>query len=133
MLLNDMHVEWDNTDNDTRDEIAVLHTDGSGYWTRLALSVRVTGLTVPYINEDSDFGELRVHFNTDDWRTPRMGLIYTDKLFLREIRDYANGIGLAGADIEYSEQGMQGRNYVSFDVGAEFLKSWMQANAEMLA
>jgi hypothetical protein len=27
-------------------------------------------------------------------------------------------------DLCYSEQGMQGDNYVSLDVGAEFLDSW---------
>jgi hypothetical protein len=33
-------------------------------------------------------------------------------------------IEVAGDDVDYSEQGMQGDNYVSFDVGAKFLKSW---------
>jgi hypothetical protein len=27
-------------------------------------------------------------------------------------------------DLCYSEQGMQGDDYVSFDIGADFLRSW---------
>jgi hypothetical protein len=33
-------------------------------------------------------------------------------------------LGLAGTDVGYSEQGMQGDDYVSCDVGAEFIASW---------
>ena len=32
--------------------------------------------------------------------------------------------GLPGNDVDYSEQGMQGDDYVSCDVGEEFLKAW---------
>jgi hypothetical protein len=126
MLLNDMHVEWNPADEDRRPTITLLNTNGRGYWTRLALSVRITELTVPYINEDRDFGELRVHFNTDDWRTPKMGLIYSDPLFMKELQTYCTSIGLEGLDISYSEQGMQGRNYVSCDVSKDFLDSWFK-------
>jgi hypothetical protein len=67
-----------------------------------------------------------VHFNTDDWRVDRDGLIYTDRLFEKELCVLCDKLGLAGDDVSYSEQGMQGDNYVSCDVGAEFIASWIK-------
>lgn len=124
MLLNDMHTDWNNADNDTRDAIATLNTDGGGYWSEVAKSVRITELSLNYVDEDKEFGELCVHFNTDDWRVDKDGLIYTDKLFIAELREYLTSVGLDGSDVEYSEQGMQGDNYVSLDVGKEFVESY---------
>jgi hypothetical protein len=80
-LLNDMHTDWNVKDNDTRPAIATLHTNGRGYYTARAASVRITGLSLGYVNNSGDFAELRVHFNTDDWRTDRDNLIYTDTQF----------------------------------------------------
>ena len=125
-LLNDMHTDWDVADHDFRPSIATLHTDGSGYYTCLKQALSITELTVPYINDEGDFGELRVHFNTATWRPDIDGLIYTDKLFKQELQEWLTSIGLAGKDVSYSEQGMQGDNYVSCDVGGEFLASWKE-------
>jgi hypothetical protein len=124
-LLNDMHSNWNAKDNDVRPAIAILHTNGGGYWTAVAKPVQITELKVSYINDECDFGELRVHFNTDSWRPDRDSLIYSDKLFIAELQAYASNVGLAGEDISYSEQGMQGDNYVSCDVGKAFIDSWM--------
>lgn len=124
-LLNDMHTNWNEADNDVRPAIAIIGTDGRGYWSDVVKFVMVTELKVSYINEEQSFGELRVHFNTNTWRPDRDGLIYSDKKFMAELQAYATSIGLAGSDISYSEQGMQGDNYVSCDVGADFLASWV--------
>jgi len=129
-LLNDMHEDRDPKDNDTRVAIATLHTEGSGLWSNRPTTVRITELSVPYITEDGEFGELWVHFNTDDWQPDRDGLIYTDPLFLMELDAYLTSIGLQGRDVGYSEQGMQGDNYVSCDVGKEFLDSWKKKYPE---
>ena len=123
-LLNDMHTDWDAADNDTRPAIATLNTDGGGYWSNNIRIVRITGLAVPYINDDCDFGELRVHFNTDSWRPDVDGLIYSDKRFMQELQEWLTSIGLAGNDVSYSEQGMQGNHFVSCDVGKAFIDSW---------
>lgn len=123
MLLNDMHEDWDESDNDVRPAIATLHTDGSGYWSSKAAPVRITELRLSYIDEEEDFVELCVHFNTDDWRPDRDGLIYTDHLFGEELITFLKSLGL-GTDVGYSEQGMQGDNYVSLDAGVEFLASY---------
>ena len=57
-----------------------------------------------------------MHFNTDTWNVDTDGLIYTDPAFLESVR-----VAFGTNDINYSEQGMQGTDFVSFDVGSEFL------------
>lgn len=101
-----------------------LHTNGLGYWSRTAKAVDVTKLDLQYINSERDFGELCVHFTADSWDVNTMGLIYTDKQFMQELRVYLQTIGFSEAeanDVSYSEQGMQGDNYVSCDVGGAFI------------
>ena len=101
-----------------------LHTNGKGYWRRTAKAVDVEALDLQYITNDKDFGELCIHFNTNDWDTATDGLIYTDKLFMQELRAYLQTVGFTEAeanDVNYSEQGMQSDNYVSCDVGAVFI------------
>ena len=105
----------------------ILNTCGDGYWSNKAKPVQVTGIAVPYINEDEDFGELHVYFDdgfSGSWDVSVDGLIYTDSQFLEELRSKLTEAGLDGSDVDYSEQGMQGDNYVSLDVGADFLKSY---------
>jgi hypothetical protein len=104
MLLNDMHTDWDDEDNDTREGITTLHTNGSGYWSSTAKAVRVD----------------------------KLGLIYTDKLFRQELRAYLQAEGYAGDDVDYSEQGMQGDNYVSCDVGSAFIASYMKKHTDFV-
>jgi hypothetical protein len=101
-----------------------LHTSGDGYWSNVQAPVGVTRVTVDYINDERNFGELRVHFDTATWVTDTDGLIYTDTQFLEELRSELVAAGLAGKDVDYSEQGMQGDEYVSLDVGKKFIASW---------
>lgn len=110
-----------------------LHTAGDGWWSDASRAVEVKRLNVAYINNEADFGELRVYFDTATWDVDDLGLIYTDNLFLEELRDVLNAAGFAGHDVEYSEQGMQGRNYVSLDVGEEFLDSWSKVVDKLAA
>ena len=103
----------------------IFNTNGMGYWSNKAKSVRITDMRVTYVNDEQDFGELCVYFNTEDWDVNKDGLIYTDKQFCNELQAFLTAHGLPGEDIGYSEQGMQGDNYVSLDiVGAEFLQAW---------
>ena len=102
-----------------------FETMGDGYWSDAARAVKTTKISVPYINDEEDFGELRVYFDTRTWDVNEDGLIYTDSLFLTMLREKLTEIGFAGSDVDYSEQGMQGDNYVSLDVGEKFLKSWL--------
>ena len=111
-----------------------LHTNGRGYWSRTAKAVDVEALDLQYITNDKDFGELCIHFATDElgancWDTATDGLIYTDELFMRELHAYLQTVGFTEAeanDVSYSEQGMQGNSYVSCDVGAVFINGLMR-------
>jgi len=101
------------------------HTGGTGLWSKEKKSVQVLGVELAYCNDECDFGELRAYFNTGDWNCNQHGLIYTDKIWLNEFRALMRSLGFtrnAVNDIEFSEQGMQGEDYVSMDVGQEFMR-----------
>ena len=114
-----------------------LHTNGKGYWSNIATAVDITKLDLQYCTAERDFGELCVHFATDElgcncWDTAVDGLIYTDKLFMTELRAYLQTIGFTEAeanDVNYSEQGMQTDAYVSCDVGAVFIAGLMRLDS----
>ena len=100
----------------------IFNTAGDGYWSNTAKSVEIVDMQIAYVADDKDFGELRVYFNTADWDVNEDGLIYTDKEFLHELNVFLVEQGLCPVD--YSEQGMQGDNYVSLDVEEEFIALW---------
>jgi len=102
-----------------------LNTSGNGYWSIAVKSVKITGLNLEYVNDEGDFGELRVYFDTKSWDVNKLGLIYTDKRFLSELKKLLAEQHL-GTDVEYSEQGMQGDTFVSLDCGIEFIKSFQK-------
>ena len=103
-----------------------LNTNGGGYWSREARAVKTLRITVDYISDEQDFGELRVYFDTKTWNVKKHGLIYTDRQFERELREQLDLVGFPGKDVSYSEQGMQGVDYVSCDVGKKFVKAWLK-------
>ena len=78
-----------------------------------------------YVNEDGEYGELRAYFDTDTWNINEDGLIYSDPHWIDEFRGLMRSLGFTGracANIRYSEQGMQGEDFVSMDVGADFMR-----------
>jgi hypothetical protein len=105
---------------------AKLQTNGNGYWSRKKAIVEITHLQLAYTNDELSFGELRVRFNTKTWDVNTDGLIYTDKQFMRELKELLTTLGFDASDVSYSEQGMQGDNYVSCDVGECFINTFMQ-------
>jgi hypothetical protein len=105
-------------------ERVYFETAGDGYWSDVSKEVDIEDMRVTYVSSDKDFGELCVYFDTSDWDVNKDGLIYTDKLFLEQLRAFLEEQGLAGFDVSYSEQGMQGDNYVSLDIGTAFIASW---------
>jgi hypothetical protein len=102
----------------------IFNTSGCGYWSRQQKAVRITDMRLGYVDEDKDFGELCVYFDTKTWDVNTDGLIYTDRQFQNDLRAFLNTHGLPGADVDYSEQGMQGDDYVSLDIGRKFLQAW---------
>ena len=101
----------------------IFSTCGDGYWSKVAKPVLITDMQLGYVNEEKDFGELRVYFDTKYWDVNVDGLIYTDSQFYADLQQFIKVHGLV-VDLCYSEQGMQGDDYVSLDVGKEFLDSW---------
>ena len=101
------------------------HTNGMGYWTRFEKTITVVGVKLAYVNDEGDFGEIRAYFDTKTWDVNEAGLIYSDPRWIDEFRGLMKSLGFTGkacADINYSEQGMQGTNYVSMDVGKDFMR-----------
>jgi hypothetical protein len=101
----------------------VLHTDGNGFWSNESRPVSLDGMELHH-KPHARYGELRVFFKKETWNTSVHGLIYTDPLFLTELKEYLNRAGYATTRLTYSEQGMQGDNYVSCDVDNQFIESW---------
>lgn len=102
-----------------------LSTSGDGYWSNVKKDVFCKTAEVMYISDDYEFGELCVYFDTDSWDTTQHGLIYTDNQFINELSDALIDIGFSEEgvnDISYSEQGMQGDDFVSFDIEGVFIK-----------
>jgi hypothetical protein len=99
-------------------------TGGNGLWSQAKRLIPVTRLELSYVSDEGDFGELRVYFDVRNWNVDKLGLIYTDRAFMTSLQRRLDKMGLAGADVGYSEQGMQGTDYVSCDVGEQFIASW---------
>ena len=108
----------------------ILNTNGNGLWSDVERAVRIENMVLDvgteYEDDKTIFGEFRVYFNTEDWDTAEDGLIYTDKGFLAELRAFLDAHGLPGKDVCYSEQGMQGDDYVSLDAGTDFYNAWIE-------
>lgn len=111
-------------------EQVIFSTAGDGYWSNVAKPVRIVNMVLErgsrWAGEKGIWGELRVYFDTQTWDTDEDGLIYTDRLFERELRQFLKRHDLPGADVSYSEQGMQGDDYVSLDAGTQFYQAWMK-------
>jgi hypothetical protein len=111
----------------------VFTTNGKGLWSdRKQRAVEIVDMQLGRATlweddtEKDMFGELRVQFNENTWNTRVDGLIYTDRGWITDLRKFLNSHGLPGADVSYSEQGMQGDDYVSLDAGHKFYAAWMQ-------
>ena len=103
----------------------ITKTDGKGLWSETVKTVGINRVKLAYVNEEGDFGELRAYFNPKEWDTDNDGLIYTDMMWKHSfLTCMENVMGFspdAILDVSYSEMGMQGENYVSMDVGPQFI------------
>ena len=104
----------------------VTKTDGRGYWSTTSKTVRINRVELAYVDEDTnDFGELRAYFDPKEWNISSDGLIYTDSGWMNSFKACMSTLGFGAAaleDVGFSEQGMQGYDYVSMDVGGDFLR-----------
>jgi len=104
-----------------------IGTSGGGLWSDTIKDVEVTEIElVTWADEGevAEYGELRVFFDTDTWNVKEDGLIYTDDQFMDDLLGHLEVAEFDDSDVSYSEQGMQGKDYVSFDVGDKFIESW---------
>jgi hypothetical protein len=103
----------------------VTKTGGHGPWSQAVKTVRVNRVELAWVSDEGDFGELRVYFDTQDWNVYQDGLIYSDMLwkytFLTCMEKQFGFSPDAILDVSYSEQGMQDKNFVSMDVGEQFI------------
>lgn len=101
---------------------------GGGLWSSTERKVSLCDMELCSYDyqegEGFDFGELKIYFDTKTWDVKEHGLIYTDQKFMRHLQQYLTELGLRGDDVSYSEQGMQGKDYVSCDVGGDFITSF---------
>lgn len=105
--------------------IGFCSTNGKGFWSNAEKSVPVQKIEIKYLNKEKDFGELVAYFLPSDWDITKLGLIYTDPLWMQDFQRLLVNIGFsddASKDVNYSEQGMQNPLYVSMDVGEVFLR-----------
>ncbi len=92
-----------------------IDTGGDGWWSRAKRTTRIKKVEV-YRDGRETF--LKVYPDRKTWRGEDHGLIYTDSKWLRGLR---SALGRAGyhspSKVYYTEQGMQGRDYVHLIVG----------------
>jgi hypothetical protein len=106
----------------------LCQTKGDGYWS-------ATNRTVATSKIEMEVGEasvslwsysvyLEIHFRAffpkRSWDTDKYGLIYTDSLWIKDFREQFKtrfpAMAWMASKINYTEQGMQGDNYVSLVV-----------------
>lgn len=101
-------------------------TSGDSLWSDKKKFVTINRVCLAYLSDDGDFGELRAYFDPAEWNTDEDGLIYTDtgwkQSFLQCMENVLGFSPDAILDIGYSEAGMQGENFVSMDVGLDFIR-----------
>lgn len=113
-----------------------INTSGDGYWSNKQATVLVEYIALNYCDEEDKFGELCIKFNTDTWNVDTDGLIYTDAQFMRELKAalLKNGFSAAAVnEVSYSEQGMQGNDYVSLDMDKKACAAWKRLWPEEFA
>lgn len=96
-----------------------IRTSGDGVWSNVSKEVVVTKVTY-----DSEFDTFDIYFDTKTWNVKTDGLIYTDGAFRDGMCEYLRSnakdlLGLMCVDwrrLQYTEQGMQGPNWVSMEL-----------------
>ena len=100
-----------------------IKTNGSLYTNLKKFVHLVKGELIDYSEESEPLiGEFRLYFD-DTWKVEEDGLIYTDEKFREQLVLYFLSIDVTD-DIWYSELGMQGKDFISFDVDESFMRSF---------
>lgn len=107
-----------------------IETDGSGCWTKKSKKVRITKIEWQVNEYDDELGfqpetSCCIYFTNKSWDTGKDNFIYTDQGFMNNLKKYLLSLvergklpkDLPWEDIGYSEQGMQGHDYVHTVLG----------------
>lgn len=114
------------------DKPIVACTNGSGLWSSAERNVRIKKIDfggIVYFPEDHSLtAYLRAHFQKKDWDVEKHGLIYTDRRWEKQFASQFVKLKefnklVASRNVGYTEQGMQGDNYVSLALRIEGLKN----------
>ena len=90
-----------------------IRTNGKGLWSDKATTVNIIGYEITDISKEYNYAYIRLYFD-NSWDVSKDGFIYTDTLFLMEAKRLLKPI-LNFGYIDYTEQGMQGINFVSLE------------------
>jgi hypothetical protein len=101
MITKEIPVNW------------AVQTGGDGLWSSRSAIVEVTKLTIKW--EGGSVVEINASFDPNTWNVEHYGLIYTDKMFLEGIRRKISDLCGNNTTMDYTEQGMQGEDYVSLE------------------
>lgn len=105
-----------------------VKTSGSGLWSNQSKEVKITKIdwydTTPEGDDEREY-QVDVYFDHETWDIARDGLIYTDPAFKSDLREKILelvGKGelpatLPWEKLAYTEQGMQGDNFVHMILG----------------
>jgi len=86
-----------------------LLTSGDGHWSSAVRNVTITDIKVSYDSDWCKYASVKIFFSRNDWLVRKDGLIYTDTKFLKLAKAFT------GLKLDYSEQGLQGSNFVHMD------------------
>lgn len=119
-----------NADNNTTnmttinltDNNLIIHTDGNGRWSTTRAAVQIIAVQIIETPAEPQYGwgasvRIAAFFNGEHWNTNEDGLIYTDDRALTELRAVlADHVDHDLSKMDYTEQGMQGGNYISLEL-----------------
>ena len=105
-------------------------TNGDGLWSDKQKEVKLLSIEIAFYNYDGenisslDFdpagqcGSANIEFDTSTWDVNTDGLIYTDSVIDDINKLLAEQLGYSNTEkvLHWSEQGMQGDDYLNFDV-----------------
>ena len=103
-----------------------VKTDGKGLWSHKVTDVSIIDIEWDIGREEDEEPEymVKVYFDPKTWSPERDGLIYTDEGFRKELCKKLVTMSCSGElpklpwdKIDYTEQGMQGDDYVHMILG----------------
>lgn len=102
-----------------------FNTNGKGLWSSKIAKVKCTKIDVGYYDKENLIGQINVYFDTSTWDVETDGVIYTDKNWLKEFKEFLRSKNISD-EVDYSEYGMQGENYVSLDADSPVIKHFLK-------